>query len=210
MSEQRKGPAPKMPPAGGGPRGPRGFGPRQPLDKKALVRLMGYLKPYWPRLILVLACIVLNAVATAMAAKFLGTVIDKHIMPALAGEMTLQELVRRDLKHHTPIIALTADAIVGAKENYLAMGFTDYLSKPVKYENLEQVLKLHLPKEKQIARAKTEETLPVMLLWGTDADRLRDEKDRLQDIYKCVCVVGSTAKEKYLSKHKPDGVMQVF
>ncbi|MBQ6441966.1 MAG: response regulator [Lachnospiraceae bacterium] len=133
-----------------------------------------------------------------------------QMMPEMNGEMTLQELVRRDLKHHTPIIALTADAIVGAKENYLAMGFTDYLSKPVKYENLEQVLKLHLPKEKQIARAETEETLPVMLLWGTDADRLRDEKERLQDVYKCVCVVGSAAKEKYLSKHKPDGIMQVF
>ena len=91
MSEQRKGPAPKMPPAGGGPRGPRGFGPRQPLDKKALVRLMGYLKPYWPRLLLVLCCILLNALATAMAAKFLGTVIDNHITPALAGEMTLEE-----------------------------------------------------------------------------------------------------------------------
>ena len=91
MSEQRRGPAPKMPPAGGGPRGPRGFGPRQPLDKKALVRLMGYLKPYWPRLIIVLICIALNAVATAMAAKFLGNVIDNHIEPALAGEMTLEQ-----------------------------------------------------------------------------------------------------------------------
>ena len=90
MSE-RRGPAPKAPAPGGGPRGPRGFGPRQPLDKKALARLLRYLKPYWPRLILVLVCIVLNAVATAMAAKFLGTVIDSHIGPALRGEMTLEE-----------------------------------------------------------------------------------------------------------------------
>ena len=92
MSEQRKGPAPKAaPPMGGGPRGPRGMGPRQPLDKKALVRLLGYLKPYWPRLILVLICIILNAVATAMAAKFLGTVIDSHIMPTLEGKTTLEQ-----------------------------------------------------------------------------------------------------------------------
>ncbi len=93
MSEQRKGPAPKAPaPAmGGGPRGPRGMGPRQPLDKKALVRLLAYLKPYWPRLILVLICIILNAIATAMAAKFLGTVIDEHIGPALSRGITLAE-----------------------------------------------------------------------------------------------------------------------
>ena len=87
MSErERKGPAPKepVPSAGGGPRGPRSFGPRQPLDKKSLVRLLGYLKPYWPRLIVVLLCIVLNAVATAAAATFLGEVIDNHIMPMLS------------------------------------------------------------------------------------------------------------------------------
>ena len=87
MSErERKGPAPKepVPSAGGGPRGPRSFGPRQPLDKKSLVRLLGYLKPYWPRLIIVLLCIVLNAVATAAAATFLGEVIDNHIMPMLS------------------------------------------------------------------------------------------------------------------------------
>ena len=65
-------------------RGPRAFAPRQPLDKKTLGRLFGYLKPYWPRLILVLVCIVLNAVATASAATFLGEVIDHHIMPMLA------------------------------------------------------------------------------------------------------------------------------
>ena len=85
MSE-RRGPAPKAPApaAGGGPRGPRGFAPRQPLDKKSLVRLLGYVKPYWPRLLVVLCCVILNAVATAAAANFLGEVIDDHITPMLA------------------------------------------------------------------------------------------------------------------------------
>ncbi len=85
MSE-RKGPAPKAPAPGmgGGPRGARAFGPRQPLDKKSLGRLLGYVKPYWPRLILVLCCVILNAVATASAANFLGEVIDDHITPMLA------------------------------------------------------------------------------------------------------------------------------
>ena len=92
MSERRRGPAPKAaPPMGGGPRGPRGMGPRQPLDKKALLRLMRYLKPYWPRLLLVLLCIVMNAVATAMSAKFFGIVIDEHITPALQQGLSLVE-----------------------------------------------------------------------------------------------------------------------
>ncbi|MCR5297131.1 MAG: ABC transporter ATP-binding protein/permease [Clostridiales bacterium] len=68
---------------GGGPRGPRGMGPRHPLDKQALKRLLGYLKPYRLRLAAVLLCVILNAVATARAATFLGTVIDDYITPLL-------------------------------------------------------------------------------------------------------------------------------
>ena len=44
-------------------------------------------------------------------------------------------------KHETaPVIMLTANATAGVKEQYMACGFTDYLSKPVKGEQLEQVL----------------------------------------------------------------------
>ena len=52
--------------------GPAAMGPHQPINKATMKRLLGYVKPYWPRLILVLACVVLNAVATASAANFLG------------------------------------------------------------------------------------------------------------------------------------------
>ena len=64
--------------------GPAAMGPHKPINKATVKRLLGYVKPYWPRLILVLACVVLNAVATASAANFLGEVIDDHIMPMLA------------------------------------------------------------------------------------------------------------------------------
>ena len=50
---------------------------------------------------------------------------------------------------------------------------------------------------------------PVMLIWGDDPDSLKIKKDRLDGIYKCVCVTGKAAMEKYLSKHEPDGVMHV-
>ena len=132
-----------------------------------------------------------------------------QMMPGMNGEETLNELRKRDMLAGTPVIALTADAIMGAKENYLSKGFTDYLSKPVKYKELEQLLQAYIPKEKQLEKRVTEE-LPVMLLWGTDADRIRQEKERLEGIYKCVCVVGSKAKDKYLEKHEPDCVMHVI
>ena len=79
--------APKKPQGGmpmGGPRGPRGMGPRQPINKKVLLRVLSYLKPYWPRLLVVFFCIVLDAIATASAATFLGTLIDDYIVPLLA------------------------------------------------------------------------------------------------------------------------------
>ena len=78
---------PKKPQGGmpmGGPRGPRGMGPRQPINKKVLLRVLSYLKPYWPRLLVVFFCIVLDAIATASAATFLGTLIDDYIVPLLA------------------------------------------------------------------------------------------------------------------------------
>ena len=79
--------APKKPQGGmpmGGPHGPRGIGPRQPINKKVLLRVLSYLKPYWPRLLVVFFCIVLDAIATASAATFLGTLIDDYIVPLLA------------------------------------------------------------------------------------------------------------------------------
>ena len=84
MSEKKKQ-APQAVAVGGGPRGPRAMGPRQPIKKETVFRVMGYLKPYWPRLLVVLVCIVLNAIATASAATFLGRIIDDYITPLLAS-----------------------------------------------------------------------------------------------------------------------------
>ena len=84
MSEQKgKSPAAARPVAVGGPRGPRAMGPMQPIRKETAARLLKYLLPFWPRLLLVLACIVLNAIATASAATFLGRIIDGYITPLL-------------------------------------------------------------------------------------------------------------------------------
>ena len=50
-------------------------------------------------------------------------------MPEMSGEMTMQEL-KKIVGFQTPVIALTADAVSGAKERYLEAGFTDYVAKP--------------------------------------------------------------------------------
>ena len=84
------------------------------------------------------------------------------------------------------------------------MGFTDYLSKPVKYDVMEQELKRYLPTEKQLTpKAADSDELPVLLIRGDDSARLKEEKERLSGTYKCVCVTGQAAMEKYLSTHEP-------
>ncbi|MBQ9437955.1 MAG: response regulator [Lachnospiraceae bacterium] len=51
-----------------------------------------------------------------------------QMMPGMSGSQTLEAIRSGHLADATPVIALTADAIVGAKENYIREGFTDYLS----------------------------------------------------------------------------------
>ena len=52
-----------------------------------------------------------------------------------------------NLSKDAPIVALTANAIVGAREQYLSLGFDDYISKPIDSKQLEDVLRRLLPEE---------------------------------------------------------------
>lgn len=69
-----------------------------------------------------------------------------HMMPDPDGIETLHLLRNADgnPNKNTKVIVLTANAIEGMREQYLAEGFTDYLSKPIEVENLEAVLIRHL------------------------------------------------------------------
>ena len=89
------------------------------------------------------------------------------------------------------------------------MGFSDYISKPVKIKVLEEALRKYIPQEKQISKENIKEELPVLLIWGDDSEAVKAEKERLENIYKCVCVVGEKARDKYLEKHDVNAVMRV-
>ena len=71
------------------------------------------------------------------------------MMPELSGTETLALLKKDHLADHTPVVALTANAIVGAKETYLAAGFDDYLAKPIDPDDLIKLLWRLLPKALQ-------------------------------------------------------------
>ena len=69
-----------------------------------------------------------------------------HMMPGLDGIEVLEK-IRCDklISEDTAVIALTANAVVGAREMYLKAGFDDYLTKPIESRDLEKHLKHFLP-----------------------------------------------------------------
>jgi len=87
-----------------------------------------------------------------------------HMMPGMDGVETLR-LSKKLFGNKcagVPMIALTANAIVGAKEMYLEAGFDGYIGKPIKVEELEKILRKFLPSEKieyDEACAPAEQTL---------------------------------------------------
>lgn len=66
-----------------------------------------------------------------------------QMMPNMDGIETLQQLKQIE-NFSTPVIVLTADAIVGGREKYLSVGFNDYLSKPIDVDELNKILKKYL------------------------------------------------------------------
>ncbi len=73
-----------------------------------------------------------------------------HRMPVMDGIETLHAMQKlpHNVSWNAPCIALTANAIAGAKELYLQEGFVDYLSKPVDYAKLEALLVSYIDKSK--------------------------------------------------------------
>ena len=74
-----------------------------------------------------------------------------HMMPNMDGLETLAEMQRTIPEyenHEIPVVALTANAIMGAEERYLKAGFDAYLSKPVMPEALDEMLFRYIRKDK--------------------------------------------------------------
>ena len=65
-------------------------------------------------------------------------------MPALDGVTTLQHIRRDPRFARLPVIALTALAMTGDRQQALDAGFDDYLSKPVSMAQLSKYVERHL------------------------------------------------------------------
>ena len=135
-----------------------------------------------------------------------------QMMPEMSGTDTLRIIKQEHIADKTPMIALTADAIVGAKEWYIKGGFTDYLSKPVIYPELEKILDKYLPnnllrtKEQMEADARKGERIkgeekPIILVINESTDKLNQLKELIGDQYKGVFVRDEESAARYMKKH---------
>ncbi len=110
-----------------------------------------------------------------------------HMMPEVDG-IEVTHIIRRMIPRYdsVPIIALTANAVGGAKEMFLSEGMNDFVAKPIDMKDIVSKLRKWLPKEKIIPvvnndaseSVQEEKKIPVIEGLNTKAamDMLRDEK----------------------------------
>ncbi|MDE7282521.1 MAG: response regulator [Lachnospiraceae bacterium] len=103
-----------------------------------------------------------------------------HMMPVMDGIQTMHAV--RELENNPssdiPIIALTANAVVGAREFYLKEGFEDYLTKPIEPDKLEDMMIKYLPKELVYLSGNTSESEDE----DTEEDSIRMDEESLIDM----------------------------
>jgi len=91
-----------------------------------------------------------------------------HMMPEMDGMEATKHL--RDMGYTHPIVALTANAVVGQSEIFLKNGFNDFISKPIDVRQLNAILNKHV-RDKQSpevlkAAKKQKDDIGVIILDG--------------------------------------------
>jgi signal transduction histidine kinase/CheY-like chemotaxis protein len=81
---------------------------------------------------------------------------DKNSASFTAGETKNND---KNLRKQIPIIALTANAVVGMREMFIENGFNDFISKPIDISKLDEILDRWIPKDKREIKNEKEEIM---------------------------------------------------
>ena len=112
--------------------------------------------------------------------KHYDIILLDHMMPEMDGIETLAKLRQQNiLRKDTTVVALTANAVVGAREEYLAAGFDDYLSKPVDPAALEKMLGKYLPDFK-VSYEEASDPKPVENVSGIGSNEPIEDNDIIE------------------------------
>ena len=146
-----------------------------------------------------------------------------HMMPEMDGIETLQ--VMKNMADYpsknTPVVILTANAIVGAREQYLEEGFQAFLSKPIDFKELEKIIEelldkslIHHVKKATFSEEETSintSELPMIdgLDWIYAATHFKDMETLLKAVKLFVSSIEYEAKELevlYLGIEQEQGI----
>ena len=86
-----------------------------------------------------------------VSSKDYDVVFMDHMMPGMDGVEACKRIRELPDKKKHIIVALTANAVVSARDMFLESGFDDFLSKPIETSKLNSVLRKWIPEEKQDA-----------------------------------------------------------
>ena len=112
---------------------------------------------------------------TMIKEKHYDIIFMDHMMPGMDGIETFHAMktMPDHLCQNTPVVILTANAVIGAKENYLKEGFDAFLSKPVEPARLEKVIFEMLPddlvrKSEPVQSEKEKSQIEFPIIDGVD------------------------------------------
>jgi len=156
--------------------------------------------------------------------KHFDLVFMDHMMPEMDGIETFHNMRKQkeNLCKDTPVIVLTANAISGAREKYMAEGFDEYLTKPIMPAELEKTIKRFLPagliqQDAETENKKEEKALSVDLLpvegisWDVAAKYFPDKENlcqAVQDFYRKIPEEAKALREMAGELDNADGVKQ--
>jgi signal transduction histidine kinase/CheY-like chemotaxis protein len=117
-------------------------------NRTNLVVVKGLLSPY--RMNITLCSSGREAVSLAQQNRY-DIIFMDHMMPGMDGVEATAAIraLEGDWFRDVPIIALTANAVAGMREEYLSKGFSDFVSKPIEIPKLEEVMDRWIPQEKR-------------------------------------------------------------
>ncbi len=150
-----------------------------------------------------------------------------HMMPDMDGIETLRRMKEECSEEaegkdkdgaHTVHIALTANAVSGARELYLSAGFDDYLSKPVDGRRLEEIIRKYLPADKIRIQAAPgpdgESHAPAadsnerkILVVDDDEVICTTSKEILSPAFTVICCTDGNEALNIASNEKPDLIL---
>jgi len=134
-------------------------------------------------------------------------------MPVMNGIEATQEILQYEDEHknkHVPIIALTANALVGDREKYINAGMDNYISKPIELESIKALIHEYFPfkaanmaKNDNVTNSYDEEKINTSI-----ECKIETENKDIKDTSKTVELQNSSILEDDILFYYPDGLMK--